>query len=185
MHDRSDEQLMQHVAATADEGAFRELFDRYWPRVCAFLRSARSSARDAEDLAQETFLNLVSYRHTYKPGRRFVPWLYQIARNVYARSGRSRGARQDGVVADENIEELPAAPRGADGVASRETAELIEVALANLDETTRQVVALRVREDWTFGEIAEAVEMGEDAARKRFKTGLAKLRELLAAQGFP
>jgi RNA polymerase sigma-70 factor (ECF subfamily) len=176
---------MQLVAVTSDEAAFRELFDRYWPRVRAFLRSAGTAAAEAEDLAQETFLSIVRYRHTYKPGRSFVSWLFQIARNASARSGRSRSARQDGMVADAPLDTLPAAHRDPDRVTSRETAQLIEDALATLDDTTRQIVALRIREDWTFGEIAEAVELGEDAARKRFKAGLGKLRERLAQQGFP
>lgn len=41
-----------------DEAAFRKVFDRYYPRMLAFLRSFLQSDDDAEDVAQNVFVKL-------------------------------------------------------------------------------------------------------------------------------
>lgn len=46
------------VAVNVDEAAFRKVFDRYYPRMLAFLRSFLQSDDDAEDVAQNVFVKL-------------------------------------------------------------------------------------------------------------------------------
>jgi RNA polymerase sigma-70 factor (ECF subfamily) len=38
----------------------------------------------AEDLTQNVFLRLIRYRSSYRPGSKFMPWIYQMARNVFS-----------------------------------------------------------------------------------------------------
>lgn len=46
------------VAVNVDEAEFRKVFDRYYPRMLAFLRSFLQSDDDAEDVAQNVFVKL-------------------------------------------------------------------------------------------------------------------------------
>ena len=189
MPDRSDEDLMELVSARYDEDAFRQLFDRYWDRVVAYLGSRSGGRQVAEDLGQETFLNLVRYRHTYGTGRPFAPWLFRIARNLLTRSGRRRARRAERV----SLPDPAAAPGAAEPVApdgdpaassaEREARQAVAAALDRLDADSREVVLLRIREGWTFPDIGRALGVGEDAARKRFQSALARLRAKLGRRG--
>ena len=46
------------MSVNVDEAAFRQVFDRYYPRMLAFLRSFLKSDEDAEDVAQNVFVKL-------------------------------------------------------------------------------------------------------------------------------
>mgnify|MGYP004422405317 CR=1 FL=1 len=46
------------MAVNVDEAEFRKVFDRYYPRMLAFLRSFLQSDDDAEDVAQNVFVKL-------------------------------------------------------------------------------------------------------------------------------
>ena len=67
--------------------------------------------------------------------------------------------------------------------AASERSHLIEIALAQLDPLDRRIVTMRSYEDATFGEIAAALELGEEAVRKRFTRALPRLSRRLQELG--
>lgn len=60
------------------------LFDRYYAGVLRYFQYLTGNRSLSEDLAQDVFLRVLKYRHTYRPDGNFRAWLYQIARNTYA-----------------------------------------------------------------------------------------------------
>ena len=62
------------------------------PVLLRFFRSQYGSRAEAEDLLQETWLQIHKVRHTYRSGEPLLPWIYAIARHVkvdsYRRSQR-------------------------------------------------------------------------------------------------
>ncbi len=75
------------MAATArgEEAAFRLLVQRWEGQVKAFLIHMLGSVEEAEDLAQDTFVQVFNKAGGYHPEGRFQSWLFRIAGN-YARS---------------------------------------------------------------------------------------------------
>jgi len=63
-----------------DENAFKICFDFFFPRICAFLCTL-VSAKDAEELAHDTFLKLWEHVTHFKTPQHLNNWLYFIARN--------------------------------------------------------------------------------------------------------
>jgi len=62
--------------------ALSSLFERHsGPLLNFFLRNGAPRA-SAEDLVQDVFVRILKYRATYRPGSRFVTWMYFIARNA-------------------------------------------------------------------------------------------------------
>ena len=79
-HELSDEQLLAAFVEGDGQG-FAALVNRYARELHPFiLRYVRDSAL-AEDVIQETFLQVHESAGTFDPGRRFRPWLYTIAVN--------------------------------------------------------------------------------------------------------
>src|SRR4051812_16697087 len=65
-------------------GKLEMLFDRHHNGILRYFQYLTGNRTLSEDLAQEVFFRVLKYRKTYQPEANFRPWLYQIARNVYA-----------------------------------------------------------------------------------------------------
>ena len=78
-----DELVMQEVREGA-VGRLEVLFDRHHAAILRYFQYLTSNRTLSEDLAQEVFFRVLKYRQTFQTGGNFRPWLYQIARNVYA-----------------------------------------------------------------------------------------------------
>src|SRR5258708_4168611 len=78
-----DEAVMAEVK-DGDVGRLEVLFDRHHTGLVRYFLYLTGNRPLSEDLAQDAFLRVLKYRHTYTPGASFRAWLYQIGRNVYA-----------------------------------------------------------------------------------------------------
>jgi RNA polymerase sigma-70 factor, ECF subfamily len=77
---RTDEELLTaHI--DGDSAAFPELIDRYKNDLLHFLIRFVGSRASAEDVFQDTFLQIHISGETFDPSRRFKPWLFTIAAN--------------------------------------------------------------------------------------------------------
>jgi len=69
-----------------DEAAFRELFDRFFPRLYRFaLVRLNGDAETARDVVQQTFCNAIERLDSYRGEAALYTWFCQICRNAIAR----------------------------------------------------------------------------------------------------
>ncbi len=80
MDRRSDESLLD-AYVHGDRAAFAELIGRYRHQVLHFLARFLGSRTSAEDVFQETFVQVHLSADMFDPTRRFKPWLFTIAAN--------------------------------------------------------------------------------------------------------
>ena len=73
-----------------DEAAFAELYDAIAPRLLGFLRKATRDGFAAEDLMQQTLLQMHRTRGSFIPGAPVMPWAFAIARRLMIDSARRR-----------------------------------------------------------------------------------------------
>src|SRR5258708_625487 len=78
--DAEDQEAIRAVLS-GDEGAFRRLVDRYASSIFNLAYRMTGNAADAEDLAQEAFLQAYARLKDFRVGSRFHPWIYTIALN--------------------------------------------------------------------------------------------------------
>lgn len=163
-----------------DASAFEALYSQLAPQIGGYLRAlCRDSAR-AEDLLQETFLQVHRSRHTYLPGRPVKPWVYAIARNVFRMSRRAATRRERReAVAGESLPDVPV-PAAAESLADRES---VRRALAKLPEDRRESLLLHHVWGLSFREIGAILGVTEAAAKLRAHRGVRLLRDLLAGGG--
>jgi len=162
-----------------DMGAFERLYAELAGQLRGYLRGLARDATRADDLLQETFLQIHRSRHTYLPGRPLKPWAYTIARHVFlmsARSDRRRGRHE--TLADEDLPELPI-PAEVETLADRDR---VRRAVAGLPVEGREAVLLHHVMGLSFREIGAVVGISEGAARVRAHRAMIALREELGAQ---
>jgi RNA polymerase sigma-70 factor (ECF subfamily) len=173
---RTDEELMLAYAG-GDQGAFRELFARLAPVLLRVVTRTVGRPADAQDIVQQTFLQLHRARKDYKPDMRARPWVMTIAMNLARDLLRRRGRRPEA-----NIDDVVLADPRADAGASSEAAATkaqVRAALAALPKDQRVVIELHWFEDLSFNEIAMIVEASPGAVRVRAHRGYETLRKRL------
>lgn len=94
MPSRSDEQLLEDYRG-GNTAALRELIARYEDPLMRFLFRLVGDRQGAEDVFQESFLQLHLSAHTFDLTRRLKPWLFTIAANKGRDYLRKKGRRQE------------------------------------------------------------------------------------------
>jgi Sigma-70 region 2 len=77
----TDDALMSRVR-DGDVQALAPLFDRHHASLLNFYLHTTDNRASSEDLLQDVFVRILKYRRTYRPGSRFLTWMYRIARHA-------------------------------------------------------------------------------------------------------
>jgi len=163
--------------------AFDALYAELAGRVRGYLLSLTRNGSLADDLTQETFLQMHRSRRTYEPGRPVTPWVFAIARHVYLMNRRSTSRRrrfEETVAADMRADEF-----ARDDARAWAAADEVRRALGAVPADQRHAVLLHHVEGWTFGEIAARLGIRVNAAKTRAFRGIRKMRERLSRQSAP
>jgi len=155
--------------ADGDDAAFGEVYDALAPRLMRFLNRQTRNVGQAEDLLQETFLNMCSARASFFRGARVTPWAFTIARRLLIDACR-KNQRQVPIARDADLESDPPpsqAPRGDQVIEAREVAERVEAELARMPEPQREAFMLVRVDGLSIAEAAEVLEISPNAAKLR------------------
>ena len=179
MSQATDQYLMMRVL----DGQV-ELFDELVKRHRAsMLRAAVSKMRNqatAEDVVQDTFLAAFARRVTFDPQYSFRGWLWTILLNT-ARTQLTLDRRRYDRLAEvaTNIARPVTTETGLDLLLRVEQSELLEQFLGELPEAEADALRLRFFGGLQFDEIAQAMAISLNGARKRVCRGLERLAGLL------
>jgi RNA polymerase sigma factor (sigma-70 family) len=149
-----------------DPAAFDEVFDRYQPRLWAFLVRLTGRPEVAEELLQETFVRLAAHGRRLRPDTRLRPWLFTVARNLWR--SHQRWAWLDGRrLAELASRALRVEPTPHDAAAASETGRAVERALQQMSPGNREVALLVLVEHLEPAEAAEVLGLSPEAVRQR------------------
>ncbi|HMQ16565.1 MAG TPA: RNA polymerase sigma factor [Phycisphaerae bacterium] len=176
----SDEALLGlHVSG--DTGALDELIRRHAGEVYGFLCKFVGSGGAADDLVQETFLQIHLAASSFDPQRSFKPWLYTIAANKARDFLRSRSRRREhSLDATADRDEggaaagvLPSAEAPLDEhVASEEQRKAVREVIAEMSESSRMILTLGYFQQLPYAEIAEILEIPVGTVKSRLHTAV-------------
>jgi len=157
--------------------AFDALYDALAARLRGYLLSLCRDATLADDLLQDTFMQLHRSRRTYQPGRPVTPWVYAIARHVYLMQRRTAGRRlrlEERAAADMRTSDLP-----HDDERALADADAIRRALRGVPADQRAALVMHHVHGRSFAEIAARLGIRVNAAKTRAFRGMRKMREQL------
>jgi RNA polymerase sigma-70 factor (ECF subfamily) len=171
-----------------DRAAFAELVEKYKQPVMNFVyRSLRDEA-EAEDLAQNVFLQIYKSRDRYQRTAKFSTWLFTIARNLCLNEIRRRSRHPAESLEETHAEhdDLPSRQYedkkvllATENVLHGELAEKIEAALAELPEIQRTAILLCRQDELSYEEIAKVLGCSLSATKSIIHRGRETLKEKL------
>lgn len=172
--------------------AFDELVRRYQDRVYNLCFRFLREREVAEEIAQDVFVAVYKHVEGFKGDSKFSTWLFRVVANhchnksKYLR--RRKHKLQDSIDAPiegedgELRRELPDDPdRSPEELATRRGLnEMIQAAIAELDEDHRVIVLLRDVEDMSYEEIGEVLGLAEGTVKSRLHRARNELRAKLS-----
>ena len=169
-----DTDLMLRVKQ-GDEAAFEVLVDKYKQPVLNLVYRILRDATEAEDLAQNVFVQVFKSADRYRVEAKFSTWLYRVVSNRCIDLRRKPRT--------ENVDVVPevadARPDASSVIERNELRGMLEGAMRRLPEHQRIAVILSYHENMSNGEIAEVMDTTVAAVESLLKRGRQQLRDLL------
>jgi RNA polymerase sigma-70 factor (ECF subfamily) len=174
-----------------DEGAFNELVITYQRRVFALVFRMLGRREEAEDLAQEVFVQVFKAIDQFRGDSKLSTWIYRIAVNLCKNRTKylSRRHANDQDDVDAMADRLPfSAAKGVSVGGISRPDELVEGmqlevvvkrAIAQIEPEFREVLILRDVEDMSYEEIAEVTGLADGTVKSRIHRARAQLRTLV------
>ena len=151
------------AAVAGDRAAFAGIYDRYADRLYDFCLGMVGN-NDAADCVQETFCMAAVDLPNLRDAHKLRPWLYAIARHQALRVLRAR--RRETV--SDDLPDEPSIDSGPDALAAHdELAGLIAVAEDGISDRDREVLNLAYRHGLSGPELAQALGVSNDSAKKQ------------------
>jgi RNA polymerase sigma-70 factor, ECF subfamily len=169
-------------ARNGDVNAYEDLVQRYQELAFRVAYHLTGNAADAEDAAQEAFVNAYYALDRFRRGAPFRPWLLRIvaneARNRRASATRRMLLAERAQAAHTSGEAAPSPESEAEAAELRAT---LAAALQRLRAEDRLILAYRLFFDLSESEMAEALSCPKGTVKSRLSRALARLRAVLPA----
>lgn len=182
LNGNSDERLFERYRR-GDSNALRTLIERHYDDLLRFLTRLVGDRSAADDVFQETFLQIHLSAESFDASRRFRPWLFTIAANKGRDYLRKRGRQQSMEVS---------APVGGDGerpsivdlmeldvpspdaaMDERERDSLVQRALSGLSPTMREILLLAYFQRLSYAQMAEDLQIPLGTVKSRLHAAVA------------
>jgi RNA polymerase sigma-70 factor (ECF subfamily) len=167
--------LMAEYQAGSVE-AFDRLHDALAPGLKAYLTSLTRDSTRADDLLQETFLQVHRARAAHTPGEPVRPWVFAIAKRVFLMHVRSRARRERHELSSAATTIEPEASEAADRLHARRR---VESALRQVPADGRRAFLLHHLFGFSFKEVAAKMGIKPGAAKIRSSRAASFMRSLL------
>ena len=190
----SDEELLSRYRDSGQSDLFAILVRRYERELFRYLARYLNDAALADDVFQNTFLQVHLKRALYEDGRPFRPWLYAIATHQAVDALRKTKRRPtvsldqpSGLSGSETdpsslVELLVSEGPSPLTIMEREERQrIVQAAVARLPETLRQTLILAYFQSLKYREIAEILDIPVGTVKSRLHAALAKLHEYVGA----
>lgn len=169
-------------ARHGDVNAYEALVQQYQQLAFRVAYQVTGDAAEAEDAAQEAFVNAYYALGRFRAGAPFKPWLCRIVANE-ARNRRT-SARRRTVLAERALVAQSSGDSAQSPEAAAEAGEFhstLVAALKTLREDDRLILAYRLFFDLSEAEMAEALDCPRGTVKSRLSRALARLRAALPA----
>lgn len=183
----SDAELIAR-AQRGDEEAFAALFDVHKRRVYSLCLRMTGDTAEAEDLAQEAFLQLFRKIATFRGESAFSTWLHRLVVNVVLMHLRKKGLQQVSLDEPDSSQDEPVRREyGDDDKRLLHSIDRITLsrAIEGLPPGYRAVLVLHDVEGYEHNEIAQILNCSVGNSKSQLHKARLKLRELLRSQRLP
>ncbi|CAN5285029.1 RNA polymerase sigma factor [soil metagenome] len=177
----TDYDLAQRSAA-GDMESFEELYRRHFRRVYALCLRMLGNPTEAEDLTQETFIQLYNKIRSFRGDSQFTTWLHRMTVNQVLMHFRRRKSRPEFTTPEG---ETPVQiVRGTENPNAMPVVDRItlENSISQLPPGYRSVFVLHDVEGYDHGEIAGMLGISVGTSKSQLHKARLKMRNLIREQ---
>ncbi len=156
-----------------DAEAFGRIVDLYQNRIYGFIRKMVPDSDEASDLTQDTFIRAFQAIGRFDGRSSLRTWLFRIAHNLCVdRSRRNNRTpvdqRLDGVFEEDESIDVPDSRWDPEGlVLNQELFAIVEQGVNSMSEKLRSVLLLHDKEDMSYDEIANVLNLPVGTVKSR------------------
>jgi len=187
----TDHDLISEFKAGSTD-AMEKIVGRYEDRIFTFGLKMCGHLQDAEDIAQDTFLNAFRYLKDFREETKLKNWLFKIAARACIRKRRKKKCEPDYEISldsfihedgsDGNYEIPDWSEDPSDNVMRTELKKIIDAAIQTLPHKYRLVFNLREIEGFNTKETAEILEISTQSVKTRLHRARLFMREEISKQ---
>ena len=179
---RNDDVALIQRILTGDENAFEILIEKYQQRVHALAFRKIGNFQTAEDITQETFLQVHQKLAMLNDPTKFPGWLYAIVNHLciawYRKNRLQTEALQEIYISEIETESYSRYIATEHAKTTAETQhDLVKRLLTKLKESDREVITLHYFEEMTSSEIGELLGVSENTIKSRLHRARQRLKQ--------
>lgn len=157
----------------------KEIYNQYYDRIREYVSHLVRNESVADDIAQETFLRVITNLHSVKDPNKIIPWIYRIAHNLcmdYIR--RNKGISLDEQPWVEDSDAADCTPMEKE-LEQQQMSSCVQRQMDLLPENQRTVLILRDTMEFTEAETAAILGITLENVKVRLHRARKMLREIL------
>ena len=181
----NENELIQGLKS-GDEASFKYLVENYKDRIFNTAIGIVQNAEDAEDVAQEVFIQVYRSIHSFKGESKLSTWMYRIATTrsldlLRSRKSKKRFGFMQRLFGEGNepLYEIPDFNHPGVAMDRKETAAKLFKAIAQLPENQKAAFTLHKLEDLSYQEISEVMQTSVPAVESLMHRAKQNLRKIL------
>lgn len=166
---QNEDDLLINKVKNGDEGAFKFLMTKYYPRVYASLFAYTKSREDSEDLTQLTFIKVWQKIDSFRGDSAFFTWIYRIAINLAKNHFVSSSSKKDKVnISSDDLEfDIPSYDNPESSLMHKESLQKIQSYVKTLPESLKTAFTLREVDGKSYEEISVITDTPIGTVRSR------------------
>lgn len=155
----TDEELVTAVQG-GDSDAYKHVIDRYQGKIYAYIMRLTNHREEATDIAQDVFMKAYKHLHRFDTSRKFSSWVYRIAHNESVNWLKKKTrAKIESIDSHAEIGVQYASSEDIhEDLVRVQDQRLIQEAIADLPEKYQQVMDMRYLQEFSYDEIAQALD---------------------------
>jgi len=178
MKETDDAAIFEMMKDTVSRDAgFILLMDKYKKPIYWHIRRLVITHEDAEDILQETFIQVYRFADSFKGESKVYTWLYRIATNECIRHFRNRGKIEYND--DQNSDEYEGEPLENGFVNGDEIMQKFHLAISHLPERQKIVFNLRYFDEMSYEDISQVLNSSVNALKTNYHYASEKIRQYL------
>jgi RNA polymerase sigma-70 factor (ECF subfamily) len=177
MQGREDDQIIKMLRdPESGERGFRLLMDTWKERIYWHIRRLVVSHEEAEDVLQETFINVYRFAGSFKGESKLSTWIYRIATNECIRWLRKHRIPMEKYKYSRPV---TGSNEGYEPVEEEEIVYKFQQAIMQLPEKQRIVFNLRYYDELNYEDIGQILNSPVNALKTNYHYAKEKIREYL------
>jgi RNA polymerase sigma-70 factor (ECF subfamily) len=186
--DEPESRLIERLLAR-DERAFNDLVRAYQRRVLTLVMRMLGNAAEAEDVAQEVFVQVFKAIGSFRGDSKLSTWIYRIAINLcknrvkYLKVRHTEqqdelgDAEEKGALGGTRRTTVGAVERPDEMMSGKQVEQIVQRAILELEPTFRECLVLRDVEELSYEQIEEITGLPIGTVKSRIHRARAQLRE--------